>query len=231
MAKVTRIYDSHEKAADAAARLKEAGYTDQQIEISALPDEHAPHAVDEGTDTRPAPTSETAVTVEAPFGWAQTATEILDSFGPVRGEIQASTWSRGFGSASGRTASAYAGAGRAHDNAAPLSSALGLPVLKPFETSVRLMPDATPLSNKFGWRVLINDTPKAKLLSSDWLLSDMLGLKLLSSDPAPLSTATGRTVLIDDPAPLSRKAKWRLLLEDPTPLSSALKLKVLTDRQ
>lgn len=62
---------------------------------------------------------------------------------------------------------------------APLSTALGLPVLSD---------DPTPLSTRMGWPVLKDDpTP----------LSNKLGWPVLKDDPAPLSNKMGWTVLKD----------------------------------
>ena len=238
MAQVTRVYDTHQKATDAVAALKEKGFSEDTINLTTRPAEPAaaapapsevPPTTDPEVDPPPAATPAThyIVSVAAAFGWAQTAEDTLDRFDPLPVVVQ------GQANTARLLPRARATRDVTGDNAAPLSSALGLPTLIPFKTTtdVRLMPDAAPLSNKLGMKVLSPDRPRADPLPSDWSLSGMFGMPLLSSDPAPLSTVLGRSVLTEDPAPLSRKAKWRVLLDDPTPLSSRLHWKTLTDNQ
>jgi hypothetical protein len=112
---------------------------------------------------------------------------------------------------------------------------------------------AAPLSERFGWRVLSDDTSAKKTSSfglpllwggasplSDWLgikllsdtphpLSTWLNKKMLTDDPTPLSTWLGRKVLSDDPTPLSNWIGKGVLIDNPTPLSSKLNIRVLSD--
>jgi hypothetical protein len=226
MAKVARVYDTQQKADEAVQALHDTGFSEARVSVTIRQAEPA-HATE--TDEAPAESpsaTEYVVIVDAPFGWAQTAEDTLDRFGPLPVTVAVASTAR-------RSATAKKSPERDHasDRAAPLSAALGLPVLKPFQSSVRLMPDAAPLSNKLGMPVLSPDRPLRDPLPSAWSLSGALGLPMLSSDPAPLSSAIGRDVLVDEPAPLSRKLGWRVLLDEPAPLSSRLHWKTLTDRQ
>jgi len=108
----------------------------------------------------------------APLGTAATATEVLEKpragdSGPVELGFEASVW----------------------EEAAPLSSALGIPTLlknpAPFETVTSI----PTLAKKY------------------WFFSDLFGLPLLSRNPAPFSG------LIHSPAPLSGLLKLPVLIK------------------
>jgi len=158
----------------------------------------------------------TAVVVRAPFGFAKGAAETLDEFAPVLADIRDETRSL-------------------DDDPAPLSEALGLPLLSN---------NPAPLSLMFGLRVLSrNQDSRIKLMSNPAPLSNVFrlpllsrglesrtrsfGLPLLSSNPAPLSSLLGLKLLSNEPAPLSSALGLPELSDNPTPLSSLFGLPVL----
>ena len=96
------------------------------------------------------------------------------------------------------------------DDAAPLSRALGLPLLSN---------NPAPLSSYFKIPTLLRrQNPKPA----------PLGLPLLSNKAAPFSSAVGVPVLSRDAAPFSSLIGMKVLTDDPAPLSSLLKMPVLT---
>jgi hypothetical protein len=153
------------------------------------------------------------VAVYPPFGYAHSATSILDSHNPVAVDLPA--------------AAAPPVSGTTWDNAAPLSSALGLRVLSS---------DPAPLSRYFNWRTTKPQPATSQTLeqirrqSDDAApLSAKIGMKVLSDNPTPLSTQFGMTVQSDNPAPLSTKLGWRVLSEPKPPLSEEARQRVLMD--
>lgn len=231
---ITRLFDSREQAMAAVAELKQNGFSDDPIDVigpaegqgegesvgasddallasitrTGVPQARA-EAYAEGVRR-----GGTVVAVRAPFGFASTATEILDRFNPT-----ARDWPEQDPS----------GDRPKHDPAAPLSSAAGWRVL---------LSDPTPLSSWLGWRVLSErQTPAIKLSDEPAPLSKRLGWRVLSENATPLSSRAGMKVLSDRqtpaitlsdiPAPLSSKLGWRSLLNDPAPLSSWLGWRLL----
>jgi hypothetical protein len=133
------------------------------------------------------------VAVNAPFGTAVTAANILDSHNPVRDEISNAPRTPGF----------------QWDEATPLSSALRLPVLSdvklPFELLLgvsSLTKGKAFLSNLFGMPLLSaglsqrHSSMGMRLLSNSATpLSSALGLRTLSQNSTPLSSLLGLAVL------------------------------------
>jgi hypothetical protein len=231
---VTRVYDTHQKAAEAVSGLKQYGFTPDRITvIDGTADARQIAAL--GVPAAEASAYATAVaggaslvSVDPPFGHALAATEIMDGCGPV--EVDA-------GPAAPRAAT--------DDNAAPLSDALHVPVLtgdKPSETYY--LDNPSPLSSALGLPVLTKRSTSASLLPSDWTLSGMLGLKMLtdtkaptvsgtsvnrlSKHPAPLSEAIHAPVLTDEQSPLAARDSAPVRSDDPAPLSEAVGAPVLT---
>ncbi len=114
--------------------------------------------------------------------------------------------------------------------------------------------DPSPLSDKLGWRVLL-DNPAPLSGNFGWKLKsekEHFLVDKLSDNPAPLSSSLGWKLksekehflvdkLSDNPAPLSSSLGWKLkagkrlfftteLSNNPTPLSSMLGWKVLSDK-
>jgi hypothetical protein len=247
---ISRLYSSPASAAAAVEELKNGGFAEEAVRLVAP----APGDADDGivaaivaggVPTAHAPVyadgvrrGETLVSVRAPFGFAVTATEILDRHGPIP---------------TGLPDDGYEPPVR--DPAAPLSSAWGWPVLSnnptplssflhwPTLSTRRSLPkpdsdlvdDPAPLSKKVGMQVLSDEpAPLSKrlgwrLLSDNpWPLSTRLGWTLLSKDPTPLSSRLGWRTLSDNPAPLSARMGWRVLSDNPTPLSTRFGWRVLS---
>ena len=267
---IARLYRSRDTAMAAVDALKERGFSDESIHVVAPPEASKAASGGSGESGDPASTAtdlvatpadpippsddqipksilaagvspsqvpiyaegvrrgEVLVVVHPLFGYAHTATAILDSFDPVAVALP----------------EAEPAAVGAWDNAAPLSSALGMRVLSsdptPLSTWLKwptLKPepgpspvlagirkksgDAAPLSNKLGMPVL---SPKAAPLSARF------GWRVLLDNPTPLSTWRNWRVLSDNPTPLSTWRGWRLLSENATPLSSFLGWKVLSKK-
>ncbi|HKM61826.1 MAG TPA: hypothetical protein VJY39_04985 [Acidisphaera sp.] len=238
MSTVIRLFDSREKATAAVEELKRS-LSAKYIRVVPADGELPPAttAAAEGSLIKaevPSTSAKTyadalrkggtVVAVSPPFGFGATATKVLNKHGGVD-----------LGAPAERYSAAPAG------SAAPLSSALGWPVL---------LDDPTPLSNKFGWSVLSHkQTPDITLSDEPAPLSNRFGWKVLSDkqtpsielmdEPAPLSKRFGWPVLsdkqtpsielMDNPAPLSSALGWKLLSNNPAPLSSMFGWKVLLD--
>lgn len=239
---IARLYGKERQATDAVNKLKAAGFAADSVARVGPP----PAATEEGAPPPEAPAPANAlerqlaatygaaltdgrwlVGVAAPFGRGVLATSILDGAGALDEPLP-------------RVAGQVEVANRDADAdswgpAAPLSRALGLPVLSN---------DAAPLSAKFGWPIKSKREYYfvSELQSEGAPLSRALGLPTkterrhfltsgVSSAAAPLSSKLGLRLLSDEPAPLSAKFGWSLLKNNPTPLSSWLGLRVLTDKQ
>ncbi len=94
---------------------------------------------------------------------------------------------------------------------------------------------AAPLSSALGWKVLSNDpAPLSSALRLPTLFTRRQRQKPdseLVDDPAPLSNAVNMPVLSDRPAILSSRLGWRVLWDDPAPLSKRLGFPVLSKEQ
>lgn len=183
---VTRLYATSEAAHAAVEELREDGFTD--IHVIAPPGEGVPVSaiaaqiaeahvpLEKARALAPAVAAgQILVTVQAPFGRGKLATNILRTHGPV-------------------AASALDGGPHQplYDEAAPLSSALGLPLL---------IDDPAPLSNALGLPTLAREEEGYKgtlglplLIRGDYP-DGRWGFKFLSDDPTPLSTMLGIPVL------------------------------------
>jgi hypothetical protein len=137
------------------------------------------------------------VVVHAPFGSALLATEILDMHEPVA-----------VGLNEGKVAPDFV-----WDDAAPLSSALMLPVL----TTLKL-----PAETLSG----VPSLTKGSAFLSEWL-----GMPLLKQGAAHKNSSMGFSLLSRSATPLSSLFGMRTLSQNSTPLSSLFGMKVLSRRQ
>ncbi len=175
---ITRIYDSYQQASAAISELKEFGVDDELIHLTTQSNGHAGASADEVTRSVMAGwiiksdaevfaqavlKGQSLVTVRAPFGMGVDVTEILDAHHPAESPVaeeqdRLQPW----------------------DEAAPLSSALGIPVRSD---------DPTPFSTFWHWPVL---------LKKPGTLSSKLGLPEIieSPTPAPFSSMFGLPVLL-----------------------------------
>ncbi len=186
---ITRMYPSAAKATAAADELREEGFADvfvvtpptaNDVPVSAIAAQIAQGRVllaDARIYAKGVSEGGSLVTVHAPFGTGVLATNILESKGPI---------------ASGMPEPAPA---QIWDEAAPLSSALYMPVT---------LDDPTPMSKVMG---------VAALTSSDCSLSGLLGLPLLKSSNMGDRGRLGISYLMDNPAPLSSLLGLPLLKE------------------
>lgn len=237
---ITRMFGTQEDAARAVALLKENRFGDVHLVARPAADAAAGTA-DDGIAAALAkagiPASEaetcaaavrggaTLVTVHAPFGYAVSAMNILARCNPIEGDGP---------SREPRAVVDW-------QDAAPLSNAVGMPVLLDHNWSLSSLLDLTILSKGspfyswFGFSLLSNNPAPLSSKLGMALLSDnpaplsaKAGMALLSDNPTPLSTKAGMALLSDDPTPLSRKLGMRLLSTDPAPLSAGMGMKVLS---
>lgn len=229
---IARIYANQDTAQAALTALRDRGFRADATHLIARPetpegtspDAEAPHdpvlaAITKigvapqhaGIYAERVHRGEALVAVEAQFGTAQFATTVLEGANPVSVTLPEVEYSSGVNWVS----------------AAPLSSALGIPVL---------LPDATPLSNLLKWPSLKREPASSASLASIQKqsreaapLSRSLKLPLLSGNAAPLSEALKWTTVFNDPAPLSEKTKLPVLSDNPAPLSTSFRLAVLSN--
>lgn len=89
--------------------------------------------------------------------------------------------------------------------------------------------EAAPLSAALGLPTVVGYTPSTSLVSNDWSLSSLFGMRLLSKNPAPLSSLIGWR-----PLSKPKKGPWKssfgfpMLVRNPAPLSSLFALRVLS---
>ncbi len=247
---ISRIYQAREDADAAAAELKKAGYDGRDINVVAsaeAPDEDILARIQAGGVTAThakvyaerIKQGETLVSVLAAFGYALMATEILEKHGPADTGLPEQDYEKTPADPAAPLSSACGWRVLSHDPA-PLSSALGLPLL--LKSQRRRKPDSelidnpaplskainmplltdrpAVLSSRLGWRVLLGDPAP---------LSRRLGLRVLSKEQQPPPARAGVRLLSDNPAPLSSRVGWKLLLNDPAPLSRLLGWRVLSD--
>ena len=205
---IVRMYETDERARDAVAKLKAAGFRDDAI-LSLTPGaaQSVADAIVAGRMmghraefyAERVKQGRSIVAVDAPFGRGQAATRILDGCEPVDLDLELP-----------EDPVAVRG-GRA----APLSAALGWPVLS--------RKNPTPLSDALGLRTTARSEfyLTSELASPDYALSESMGMRLLSRSAAPFSSKLGLPVL-------SRKQPRAKLLNEPSPLSSALGMATLS---
>jgi hypothetical protein len=125
------------------------------------------------------------VAINAPFGTAVKAGEILDSYGPVHDPISAAPRTPGF----------------QWDEATPLSSALRLPVLSHVKLPMEILMGMSSLT---AGKAFISNLIGLPILSEG--LSQRhssMGMRLLSQSATPLSSALGLRTLSQNATPLS----------------------------
>jgi BCD family chlorophyll transporter-like MFS transporter len=186
--KLSRFYADIADAKAAEAALLEAGFGEDQVELVTKDSGYISTETlhDRGAAKLHAEKYAAAVNaggvllmVNPPLGSAQLATDILEA-------------SRG-----AETEPAVLGyEGELWDEAAPISSALFLPVL---------------IDNPAPFSALLNLPTGMKKY---WFFSDLFGAKLLSNNPAPFSKLFGGKVLSDNPAPLSSLLKLPTLTKE-----------------
>ncbi|MFM8746532.1 MAG: hypothetical protein ACKOED_07695 [Aestuariivirga sp.] len=175
---INRMYSSQDSAHKAAAELREEGFTDVHVvsppagdtPLSAIAAQIAQNRVllaDARIYAKGVAAGGSLVTVFAPFGTGLAAEQILDSHHPIP------------------TGMPEPAPETLWDEAAPLSSALMMPLLSD---------DATPISKIIGF---------SPLTSADWSASRVIGMPLLSENAAPLSSLIGMGLLSKNAAPLS----------------------------
>lgn len=221
---IVRMYDTDERARDAVAKLKAAGFRDDAV--LALTPGAAQSVADAIVAGRMmghraefyaerVKQGRSIVAVDAPFGRGQAASGILDGCGPVDLDLEVPE---------------DAGDSRL-TRSAPLSTAMGWPVLS--------RNNPTPLSDSLGLRTTARSEfyLTSELADPHYTLSESFGWRLLSRSAAPFSTKLGlpvlsqkrpRAKLLNEPSPLSSALGMPTLSRNPTPLSSLLGWATLT---
>ncbi len=217
---IVRMYETEQKARDAVGKLREEGFIPDTIHLITpvskgeadtiepvsiairagfLPEPHAA-VYAEGIQQ-----GRSLVSIFAPFGHGQLATQILDGCSPV---------DTGLEGPQGRSI--------AWEEGAPLSSAFMLPTLwrnKP-----------APFSTVFGLEMLSSgrsfQSPRYKeLANSDFAL---FGRSRLSPNPTPLSSLFHlKTISVKGGPSWTKSFGYSLLSQNPAPLSSKLGMHLL----
>jgi len=192
---IVRMYASETQARAAADKLRNNDYSDDRIHVVSAQEgsrDAIAAAVMAGYVLRSharvyaegIAQGRSLVVVHVQYGGGVKASEILDEFDPVDTGLRLPPED-----------------GPAWDEAAPLSSALMMPVLcknpEPMSTIIGIptlcKANANYLGKIFG----------PLLPSRNWSLSSLLGMPLLSKAAAPLSAAIGMRTLSANAAPLS----------------------------
>ena len=200
---VARLYASADKAAAAVKDLRNYGYGDSEIFVtapsaSASAEDLAASVAQSGVSKTDAAAyaaeiakGATLVVVHAAFGAGVRTTAALNKHDPMLSPVKASAPAPVKAMPS---FSASSFASQPYDEAAPLSS---------FFQWKTLLSDPTPFSSYFKFETL-----------SDFSFSRKFGFAELSDDAAPLSKKFGWPLLRDDdPTPLSTKFNWPVLRE------------------
>jgi hypothetical protein len=209
---ITRIYDNESLALDVVSELKKNGFASDSIHVVAASRVKA----SDSDDGVVAEVANVGVTKDAAAAYAD---------GVRKGQVVVSV-NPNFGTA--RRATAILD--KFNPIATPVSEA-GSNTAKE-----QTLAEATPLSSRLNWSVLMNDpTP----LSTKWNwpvlsdkatpLSDKLGASVLSDNATPFSSWLNVRVLSDDATPFSNWLKRPVLSDNPTPFSSWLNVRVLSD--
>ena len=236
MIPIVRIFATPQQARDAARALAENGFSDDAIYLLTSAEEGAPDAADARSaalvagyalggyprvftaehvkeSAKALAEGRSLVGVRTGFGQGQAAMDILDGFDPVdthlvmpESESAKLDW----------------------DDAAPLSSALGIPTISrnapaPLSEFLGLPPLSKGLSFLSRWF--------PPLSRPTFSLSSMFGMPLLSKNPAPLSSVTGMKTLSGEKGYGTHSFGLPLLSRNPAPLSSMIGMKTLTRRR
>ena len=223
---ITRLYGTETHASDAVKDLKKNGFLGDQISLVSGADGSGDGLVD-AIEKGGVPNAHAAiyaervqrggsvVSVRPPFGTAQRATAILDSFEPIDAGV--SNVPVGPAKVAGKTVTRTAGRSTdtvemlpLKDDATPLSSRLNLPVL---------LDDPTPFSTYWKWPVLSDKSAP---------LSEKFGIPVASSNATPLSTWLNLPVFSASATPLSSWLNLPIFSASATPLSSWLNLPMFT---
>jgi hypothetical protein len=181
---IVRMYEAEQQARGAVQKLKDEGFPEDQIFLvtpqSGGSAEAIAAAIMAGFVLRShakvyaegIQRGRSLVVVRASFGHSQDAIDILNSFGPVDTGLRLP-----------REPSI------AWDEAAPISSALRIPVLiRNSPAPISRMFGMPPLSKgRTGWLAAIF----GELTSPNFAFSSVVGMPLLSRNPAPLSSLFG----------------------------------------
>ena len=216
---ITRVYGTETHASDAVKALKTNGFLGDQINLVTAGAEDAVAAVEKGGVPKAhaeiyaerARGGGAIVSVRPPFGTAQRATEILDSFQPIEADVShvAVVPVKTAGKTRARTTDILE-LPAMKDDATPLSSRFNLPVL---------LDDPTPFSSYWKWPLLSDKSAP---------LSEKFGIPVVSSNATPLSSWLNLPMFSASATPLSSWLNLPMFTSGATPLSSWLGLQVIS---
>ncbi len=228
MIPMLRIYDSQERAQEAARALVSRGFEERSVLLlTPSPGQEAAQvraAVEDelvaGSQapfcTRSLQQGRSVVAVRVPFGRGQVAVGTLEDYGPVDTEQIPAYEAR---------------------NPAPLSDLLGIPTLTEDQGAFfgALVGSSWTFSSLFGLGLLSrNPAPLSSLFGMKTLTKPKknwersFGLPLLSRNPAPLSSLLGMKTLTKPKKNWERSFGMPLLSKDPAPFSDYLGISVLS---
>jgi hypothetical protein len=214
---IARIYGSQAVGKSAFAALQEAGFRTDDIHVITRPKSREPaeeegpaNAILEAILAAGIAPVQAAVYADA-VGKGKTLVTVKPPFGGARVAIEILDGLNPIAVTVPEVEVAPPAVGFTFDSssATPLSDAFGWKVL---------LNNPTPLSSYMGWSVLKKETGPSRTLDS---------IRKQSNDPTPFSTKLGLPVLIDNPTPLSSKAGWKTLWGTAAPLSDKLGWKTL----
>lgn len=228
MIPTVRLYQSSESAQEAAARLADAGFDQQTIILADAPD---------GAQVGAQITDDAQATAEGQVGdGAAPAVDEGAGEAALLATIQSATEAGHLPGGYKNFCIQNLGMGRSIV-AVRVHFGRGQEAIEIMESCGAIdsghLPqpisrDPSPFSDFLGIPTLSKSEPMTLLTDSDWTLSWMFNLKLLSKKPAPLSSMFGMRLLS------SSKQSWKssfgmpLLSDKAAPLSSMFGLKTLT---
>ncbi len=217
---IIRMYETDQQARDAVSRLRQEGFPEdaiflvtpgfggepgsaQAISSAILAGRWLPSNAEvyvQGLEQ-----GRSLLVVRAPFGHGMLATQVMDSFGPVDTGLRLPR-----------------GRSPAWDEAAPLSSALQLPILQRHQPA--------PFSALLGLHTISRGRSFLSQLFGELISPHfaLFGRSSLSDQAAPLSSLFGLKTLYRKDGPKTSRFGLPLLSRNPAPLSSALGLSLLT---
>jgi hypothetical protein len=210
--KIVRIYGSAAQGSKAAAHLRDLGFehvfqfsgpasttSSSSVRGALITDMMNAQLLKNHAETyaNRLTNGQSLVLVHAPFGSSNNATEAMDGFEPIDVGISETNFPPVY----------------QWDDAAPLSSALQIPVL----TETRLVAETL--------------TGVSSLTRGKAFLSDLYGIPLLSRGSADQTNSMGFPMLSQNAALLSSALGFRTISNNATPLSSLLGLPVLSSRR
>ncbi|MFW5680906.1 MAG: hypothetical protein ACOCYE_02765 [Pseudomonadota bacterium] len=225
---IVRLYETEQQARDAYAKLMENGFSEARTVVVAPPGEGdagaalaaAMRAAEQMGDraaiyAERVQAGRTLLVTTPNFGMAETATRIMDGFGPVDTDLRIVGEPDPWGPGAPFSATLY-WPPLMKSKPAPFSDLIGFPTLSPSKSY-------TELSSGLSW--LSSMIPP--LTSPNFAFSKYLAMPLLLRVAAPFSAITLMPTLIRQRGTRKLSLGLPILWRNPTPFSSLLSLPVL----